>query len=187
MDDLVIPGGNQYGEKSRFERMSDWCSDNKKLCIAMVIALIVVIIVIIVSLSVTSTEGMCSDQGHVLRFTSGRSDLGDDTNTKAADASVVSCRLGESFSSRESPQFSDVTSNTVSREARHKTAMRAISRINQSRASRASANGKPIEPLQWAAFWADWKKSHPLEGEAHYIESMTHSDSRSFEDRLSPY
>ena len=72
------------------------------------------------------------------------------------------------LNSREQPYFPDVTNRVLRIENREKEAVRALGKINQERLRRAAADDMSTTPLPWAAFWEEWKKTHPIDVEYGY-------------------
>jgi hypothetical protein len=89
------------------------------------------------------------------------------------------------LNAREQPYFPDVTNRVLRIENREKEAVRALGKINQERLRRAAADDMSTTPLPWAAFWEEWKKTHPIDveyGYAGYDEEGFKSKDRAYLD-----
>ncbi len=102
--------------------------------------------------------------GSALAHASGRDDTGAEfMRTQFPSYSKLN-RKSSFMNSREAPYFPDVTNRVLRMENREKEAVRALAKINQERLRR-SAGSVSNNPLQWGAFYDEWKKTHPLGSE----------------------
>lgn len=142
------------------------CLWRNKIASAIIIVGVMVLIVFTGVCSAKAGFRSGFSPAHNQRFATGHSATGLTSSFTQRDRPAEYLKKINGFmNNSEAPYYPDVTNRVLHMENREKEAMRALGKINQERLRRAADDTSSTTPLPWDAFWSEWKKTHPMDGE----------------------